>query len=113
MKNIRGYKWIDHQYQREYIKSLTPKLSKVIDVRDLIPHLHAAGVLSDNDKEEILQEDINRGKIAAAVLLLDRVQRKHSRWYNKLIECLRDSGRDDIAEDLDIPRLTSASGGKC
>ncbi|XP_053389840.1 uncharacterized protein LOC128552798 [Mercenaria mercenaria] len=103
--NIRGYNFISHRYQKEYIKSLTEKLGKMIKICELLPHLFAKDLISDTDKENIQQEDKNNGNIVAVYLLLDRIHRKHRNWYILFIEALKDAHMDDAAADLQIPEL--------
>lgn len=77
----------------------------MIDPADLIPYLLAEHLISDYDKENIQRQKVNFGDIEAAVLLLDRITRKHEDWYILFVKVLQKAGRDDIAADLMIPQL--------
>ncbi|XP_060595646.1 uncharacterized protein LOC132749769 [Ruditapes philippinarum] len=110
--NIRGYKFINHFYQREYIKNITPKIGSMITVCEIISFVYAKKLISESDKEHIQKEDANRGNFAAAVLLLDRIHRKHRNWYLLFIEALNEAGMDEVAKCLEIPALLESKRTK-
>ncbi|XP_060551340.1 uncharacterized protein LOC132712918, partial [Ruditapes philippinarum] len=110
--NIRGYKFINHFYQREYIKSITPKIGYMIKVCEIIFFVYAKNLISESDKENIQREDANRGNFAAAVLLLDRIHRKHRNWYLLFIEALNEAGMDEVVKCLEIPALLESKRTK-
>ncbi|XP_053392017.1 uncharacterized protein LOC128554729, partial [Mercenaria mercenaria] len=110
--NIRGYKFISHEYQKEYIRKFKPQLRKMINPCELLSHLLAKDVISDSDSENIQQEYANRGNIAAATLLLDRIHRKNRNWYILFIEALQEANMDDVAVCLQIPELLETNRTK-
>ncbi|XP_053400363.1 uncharacterized protein LOC123558007 isoform X1 [Mercenaria mercenaria] len=110
--NIRGYKFISHEYQEEYIRKIKPKLCKMINTRELLLHLLAKNVISDSDNENIQRENANHGNIAAAMMLLDRIHKKHRNWYKLFIEALQEANMDDVAICLQIPDLLETNRTK-
>lgn len=70
-----------------------------------MPFLMAHDLISDTDKENILCECNNRGDYAGAMLLLDRIPRKHKDWYIVFIQALEEAGLEDVATSLKIENL--------
>ncbi|XP_060595637.1 uncharacterized protein LOC132749761 [Ruditapes philippinarum] len=110
--NIRGYKFINHDYQKQYIKNITPKIGYMITVCEILPLVSAKEVISESDKENIKREDVNHGNFAAAVLLLNRIHRKHRNWYLLFIEALNEAGMNDVVKCLEIPELLESKRTK-
>lgn len=92
--------------QREILRTLTPELRELITPDDIMPHLLSAGVITNEDHELVRRHQSNRGPIAAAELLLDRVPRKHPEWYSQLKHACEEAKHEHVAE-----LLGSAEGG--
>ena len=77
----------------------------MIEVKPILPHLISKSTITDEDRQEIEATEQNKGSIAAANILLDRVTRKHEFWYTHLLESFIENDRQDIADYLDIPEM--------
>lgn len=103
--NIRGYRFINHSYQKQYLNTLIPNIGKMITPCELLPHLLAKDLIGSNDQENIQREHTNHGNFAANVMLLDRITRKHRNWYILFIEALNEANMEEVAANLQIPEL--------
>lgn len=97
---LRGQDPLDDTCQRGYLRIFTPALREQIDPLELLPELWGRDVLSNEDREEILQLQRNRGPLAATDELLDLVPRRHKSWYRHLVDALRNVGRTEAADIL-------------
>ncbi|XP_053398769.1 uncharacterized protein LOC123556563 [Mercenaria mercenaria] len=112
VETLRGQEPVDHTYQREYLKIITPVLRELINPSELLTILWACDVISNEDKEEIGQIERNWGALAAADKLLDLVPRRHRFWYAHLVDALKTAGRTDAAEILAIPEILNCKEEK-
>lgn len=104
---------MDHKYQREYLKIITPYIRTDICPVDLAEVLWTSEVISLEDREEIQQEHKNHGSLAATDKLLDRVPRKDKYWYSRLIDALKETKLESVAKMLEIPEILNLSGKFC
>ena len=102
---LRGEEKIDHTYQTQYLKIITPVLRQLIVPYEILPALWACDVISSEDKEEVVQTERNFGSLAATDKLLDMVPRRHPFWYSHLVDALTNAGRNEAADMLAIPEI--------
>lgn len=55
---------------------------------DVLPELNRRKVLNDMDKENIIAEQRAQGNMGATGVLLDRVWRRHTNWYEEFLDVL-------------------------
>lgn len=67
---------------------------------DVLPELNSRKVLSDMDKENIIAEQMTQGNICATNVLLDRVWRRHTNWYEEFLDVLCEK-YSDIVKGMD------------
>ncbi|XP_060595640.1 uncharacterized protein LOC132749762 [Ruditapes philippinarum] len=105
--NIQGYKVISHEYQREYVEKLIPKIGKMISPCKVLPNLLRKGLIARCDMEEIENKSVNCSSYAGASVLLKRLleNETHHNWYVLFIEALQEAGMNEVAMDLQIPAL--------
>lgn len=108
---MRGHDHVDHTYQREYLKIITPILRELINPTEILPILWGVDVISNEDNEEIGRIERNLGPIAAATKLLDLVPRRHKYWYPHLVDALRVANKHEAADMLAIPEILNFDGG--
>lgn len=98
------------------IKIFKPKIIESLsaDVMSVSDKLFEMGVLIENDSPEIGVEYNNRGGIAASVMLIERMQKRSSDWFNLFIEVARTCKLDNIADMLKVPEyhMTGCCAGK-
>lgn len=61
------------------------------------------GSITDRDKEEVQAELDRRGATSAAFMLTEKLPRKHTNWYDILVNVAGRCGMDDIVKLLDVP----------
>ncbi|XP_060069486.1 antiviral innate immune response receptor RIG-I-like [Ylistrum balloti] len=91
------------QHQK-LIELLSPSLIKKLNPMNLVQCLVSYGVLSRTDKEQIEAEKYSRGDIAASVVLLDRIPRRHKEWYDFFLQAIHeaeDGKQDDVIKEVD------------
>lgn len=88
--------------QKNILKVFTPTIINNLLPNHLIHHLFAKDVISQTDREEIESTLKNRGTTAACQLLLDRVPRRLSNWYQEFITALKECDFKFLADKLDM-----------
>ncbi|XP_060604647.1 uncharacterized protein LOC132757392 isoform X2 [Ruditapes philippinarum] len=109
---LRGEEPVDHTYQRQYLKIITPVLRELIVPQEVVQILWAYNVISSEDKEEIIQTERMFGSLAATDKLLDMVPRRHEFWYSHFVDALTNAGRYEAADLLAIPEILDSEGEK-
>ncbi|KAI8482615.1 Interferon induced with helicase C domain 1 [Branchiostoma belcheri] len=87
----------DMAFFRRLLAVCAPNLQRIVAV-DMLPHLCC---LTDDDKVLVRNEARNHGNSRAVVTLLDRVTRREPGWFQQFVSGLRQTGFDDIAEQLE------------
>ncbi|OWF42873.1 probable ATP-dependent RNA helicase DDX58 [Mizuhopecten yessoensis] len=91
-------------HHRKVIELMGPKIQKKLDPVNLMQSLHCYGVLNKQDMEEIAAERYSRGNIAASIVLLDRIPRRHKDWYFHFLQAIHEAEegkQDDLINSLD------------
>lgn len=88
--------------QKNILKVFTPTIINNLLPNHLIHNLFAKDVISQTDREEIESTLKNRGTTAACQLLLDRVPRRLSNWYQEFITALKECDFKFLADKLDM-----------
>nr|WBR62860.1 RIG-I like receptor 1 [Azumapecten farreri] len=108
-KTLRGFEtdrsaFSDSTNHRRLIELLGPEIKKELDPVNLIQSLHCYKVINKMDMEEISAERYSRGNMAASVVLLDRVHRRHKDWFYLFLQAIHDAEegkQDDLINSLD------------
>ncbi|OWF42874.1 ATP-dependent RNA helicase DDX58 [Mizuhopecten yessoensis] len=92
---------IDRDRNKRIIEIFMLPLQKIMKPLDILPSLIQKGVLSREDDENIEAEHRNHGMLAASALLLDRIYRKKSNWYDMFLQSLAENDFGHLAEKID------------
>lgn len=82
------------QQERDIIQDLLNDLTRDIIASDMLPYLIC---LTQDDKEYILMEERNYGYRRAAILLIDRIQRRRN-GFQQLLQALIKTGCRHLVE---------------
>ncbi|XP_033757113.1 probable ATP-dependent RNA helicase DDX58 [Pecten maximus] len=87
----------DSTYHSQLIELFSPDIIKKLDPVNLVQSLVCHRVINKQDKEEIEAEKTSRGNIAASIVLLDRIPRRHKDWSNLFLQALHEAeeGKQD------------------
>ncbi|KAL3878377.1 hypothetical protein ACJMK2_030736 [Sinanodonta woodiana] len=99
-KNLRGVLQEDNRDKRKIVRIFAPQLVQQINPLEITPLLYSRSIISPCDKEEIEQENLNNGKIAAARRLLRCLHHKCSSWFEQFCDILKECKHSDLAEML-------------
>jgi hypothetical protein len=99
---LRGETEEDQTITRKLLKLFTPRLIDRIDPIQFIDRLFEKEVINEDDMQQVQCEQNRRGATAASFMLLDKVPRRATNWFDVFIDVLKECGIDDVAKDLDI-----------
>lgn len=106
---LRGDSEKDHTEDRKIVNIFKPDIIDRIsaDVERVMDYLLTYDVLVDQDKEPIQCEMRNRGRLAGAAMLVERIPRRHPNWFEMFVQVLRQCEMDDVVHKLDVPEFTT------
>ena len=101
VNTLLGDSTCDTTDQKKILKIFTPAIINDLLPSHLIHHLFARNVISQTDREEIECVLRHRGTTTACLVLLDRIPRRHSNWYQEFLNALKECGFTFLADKLD------------
>lgn len=101
---------VDHTYQREYVRIVSPILRQLITPSKLTPKLWAAAVITSEDKDDIARIERENGPVHATDSLLECLPRNHTYWYLHFIDALTENKVNKAVEILNIAEMKQYGG---
>lgn len=106
---LRGETENDNYENMQILKIISPEIIDRIsgDLNSVVDLCHEKEVITEQDKEEVQAETERKGALAAAFMLVDKIQTKKGSWYEKLKSLAQQLDWNDIVEMLDVPEGTT------
>ena len=86
---------------RDIIRQCAKHIFQRLNTSEILPYLYSKGVISTDDKQQVLQTEKTVSTGIAALELLDILPNRHIRWIEYFVESLVESGHEDIAKVIE------------
>ena len=96
---------------RQTIKRAAKDIFQSLVTKEVLPHLMARDVISQNDYEEISATERYYSTGSAALELLHILPNRRPDWYRQFMESLVDSSHGDLANTIDGEMVKSKLNG--
>ena len=100
--NILSGKYIPSDlYDEKILNLFTLAIIKQLDPVEILPYLMKYGVMGEEEKQNILAENMNHGPMRASYLLLSYLPSRTEDWFRHFIRALIDCHHEDLAKSLE------------
>ena len=85
---------------RNSIRTCAKDMFQQLNTTEVLPHLYAKGVISNDDRQQIQRTERTESNGAAALELLNLLPNRNEQWFKHFIDSLAESGHRDLADSL-------------
>ena len=86
---------------RDIIRQCAKHIFQRLNTSEILPYFYSKGVISTDDKQQVLQTEKTVSTGIAVLELLDILPNRHIRWFKYFVESLVESGHEDIANIIE------------
>ena len=101
---LKGYFVPVDSYHREHIRLSTRHIFTLLKPTNILPHLQAKKVVTENDAETIRKTEMNESRGVAALDLMFILPNRQKDWYRLFLESLIEGNHEDLADLIDPDR---------